>query len=81
MGWFRGGLHVGGRVHKRLDVDDLDVDLIDFVGWDWEEGDGLDDIDVDDFVGVWGRLKDIDDGWQVLLNSKSDARLVARRIT
>ena len=47
-------------MHKRLDV--LDVDLIDFVGW--EEGEGVGDVDVDvedDLAGVRGRLKDIDD--------------------
>ena len=45
-------------MHRRLDG--VDVDLIDFVGW--EEGEGVGDVDVeDDLTGVWGRLNDIDD--------------------
>jgi len=58
VGWFRGGLHVGGRVHRSGRKDEEVVVRLDF-GVGSRVGEGEEEEEQEDRVGVLGRLNDI----------------------
>jgi hypothetical protein len=75
VGGFRGGLHVGGRVHRSGRDEEEVILRVDF-GVGSRDGEG--ESESDDFVGVRGRLNDIRSTRRVSVANSRDSSLSLR---